>query len=151
MLSRAGSEHFLVGDPPGEPFGGDGRGLNAPVVLDTGPGEHLIDHICRQVAEQAVAEAAALARIDFADLMPEHFWQESSLTGLRTPVGRAGGTEEWLALDDATPHWLIGGRSGREVAVDVLYGLAARCPRTSWLCTCWTSRRGLVRLLPDRA
>jgi DNA segregation ATPase FtsK/SpoIIIE, S-DNA-T family len=131
MLSRAGSEHFLVGDAPGEPFGADGRGLNAPVVIDTGPGEHLIDHVCRQVAEEAVAQAAARARIDFADLMPDHFWQESSLTGLHTPVGRAGATEEWLALDDATPHWLIGGRSGSGKSVfllDVLYGLAARYP-----------------------
>jgi hypothetical protein len=92
-------------------------------VLDTGPGEHLIDHVCRQVAERAAAEAAARARIDFADLLPEHFWQESSSPVLHTPVGRAGEVEEWLALDDATPA--LADRRSQRVGQD---GVPARRP-----------------------
>ena len=51
-------------------------------------------------------------------------------TGLRTVIGRAGRRHPLtLAFDDATPHWLVGGRTGAGKTVfllDVLYGLAAR-------------------------
>ena len=52
-----------------------------------------------------------------------------SVAGLRTVVGRAGRGDAVLALDDTTPHWLVGGRTGSGKTVfllDVLYGLAAR-------------------------
>ena len=44
-------------------------------------------------------------------------------------VGRDGRRPVDLAFDDATPHWLVGGRTGAGKTVfllDVLYGLAAR-------------------------
>jgi hypothetical protein len=44
-------------------------------------------------------------------------------------IGRIGRLDATLALDDATPHWLVGGRTGSGKTVfllDVLYGLAAR-------------------------
>ncbi len=61
--------------------------------------------------------------------MPAQVWGESSITGLRTTIGREGRGEAVLTLDDATPHWLVGGRTGSGKTVfllDVLYGLASR-------------------------
>jgi hypothetical protein len=62
-------------------------------------------------------------------LIPPRLWEGSSLHGLTTGVGRDSRGEVELSFDDATPHWLIGGRTGGGKTVfllDVLYGLAAR-------------------------
>jgi DNA segregation ATPase FtsK/SpoIIIE, S-DNA-T family len=117
--------HFHVGDPPGETFGADGRGLNVPVALDPSPPVDLLDELCRRVAHRAESEGV----LEFDDLVPADLWTESSVDGLRTLVGRMGRGDAVLGLDDATPHWLIGGRTGSGKTVlllDVLYGLAAR-------------------------
>jgi hypothetical protein len=116
---------FAVGDPPRETFGADGRGLNAPVTLDAAPPEGLVEELSRHIAQRAESEGV----LNFDDLVPERLWQESSVAGLRTIVGRAGRGDAVLALDDTTPHWLVGGRTGSGKTVfllDVLYGLAAR-------------------------
>ncbi|MGH3738500.1 MAG: FtsK/SpoIIIE domain-containing protein, partial [Micromonosporaceae bacterium] len=112
-----------LGNPAGEPYGE--AGLNAPVRLEPAPDEHLVHTVCQQLA----GAAKAAEELRFADLVPETPWRASSATGLRTAVGRAGRDTVELAFDDATPHWLVGGRTGSGKTVfllDVLYGLAAR-------------------------
>ncbi|MGH3712484.1 MAG: FtsK/SpoIIIE domain-containing protein [Micromonosporaceae bacterium] len=95
------------------------------VRLDPAPAPAVVDAACRSLAE--TAKAASVLR--FADLIPAQPWRESSATGLRTAIGRADRQVVELAFDDATPHWLVGGRSGSGKTVfllDVLYGLASR-------------------------
>ncbi len=118
-------DHVRVGDVPGQPFGVAGRGLNCPVQLDPAPPDDLVGSVCRRLAEYA----AALSVIRFSQLLPDELCAESSVDGLRTLVGRSGHDLAWLSLDDATPHWLVGGRTGSGKTVfllGVLYGLAAR-------------------------
>jgi S-DNA-T family DNA segregation ATPase FtsK/SpoIIIE len=117
--------HFRVSDPARETFGADGRGLNAPVSLDPAPGGDLIEELCRRLAAKAAQDSA----LEFDDLVPADLWTESSVDGLRTVIGRIGRVDAVLALDDATPHWLVGGRTGSGKTVfllDMLYGLTAR-------------------------
>jgi hypothetical protein len=125
QLSARG-ETFHVSEPPGRArFDHAGEGLPAPLTLDSGPTPELVAHVCGRLARAA----KTLAAVDFAALMPADIWQESSATGLRTVVGRDGRERCELALDDATPHWLVGGRTGSGKTVfllNVLYGLASR-------------------------
>ncbi|MFC7545895.1 FtsK/SpoIIIE domain-containing protein [Plantactinospora sp. GCM10030261] len=117
---------FTISEPPGpHRFNPDSSGLPLPVRLDDGPPDDLVELICRRLAKTARVRAST----DFQALMPTEIWQESSITGLRTVVGRDGHTDCVLALDDTTPHWLVGGRTGSGKTVfllDVLYGLASR-------------------------
>jgi S-DNA-T family DNA segregation ATPase FtsK/SpoIIIE len=126
LTADSGSRgHFKVGDPPKEMFGADGRGMNTPVTLDLAPPAGLVDELCRRIASQVESEGA----LNFDDLVPAELWTESSVDGLKTTIGRVGRTEALLALDDATPHWLVAGRTGAGKTVfllDVLYGLTAR-------------------------
>ncbi len=126
QLTAAGGGLFGVSDPPGPyRFSADGTGLPVPVRLDAGPPDDLVEAVCRRLAKTARVQAST----DFAALMPAEIWQESSVSGLRTVVGREGRADCVLALDDATPHWLVGGRTGSGKTVfllDVLYGLASR-------------------------
>ncbi|MFI2647079.1 FtsK/SpoIIIE domain-containing protein [Micromonospora fulviviridis] len=138
---RLNERYALVGDPPGRPFSADGSGLAAPVVLDGDPAHATVTALAGQLAE-ATRRATA---VTFADLLPARRWAESSGAGLRTVLGRAvrgvrlgasdaaagaaGREPVTVAFDDATPHWLVGGRTGAGKTVfllDVLYGLAAR-------------------------
>ncbi|MCW3840846.1 FtsK/SpoIIIE domain-containing protein [Micromonospora yasonensis] len=140
---RLGERYVLVGDPPGRPYSGDGVGLAAPVVLDGDPSHATVSGLARQLA--AATRRAEV--VTFTDLLPARRWAESSAAGLRTVLGRVGrqlqlgasdaaprpgavGREPFtVAFDDATPHWLVGGRTGAGKTVfllDVLYGLAAR-------------------------
>ncbi|MEU1838899.1 FtsK/SpoIIIE domain-containing protein [Micromonospora chersina] len=138
---RLNERYALVGDPPGRPFSADGSGLAAPVVLDGDPSHATVTALAGQLA-RATWRATA---VTFADLLPARRWAESSGAGLRTVLGRAvrgvrlgasdaaggaaGREPVTVAFDDATPHWLVGGRTGAGKTVfllDVLYGLAAR-------------------------
>jgi hypothetical protein len=122
---RLDDGYAWVGDPPGAAYSGDGTGLAAPVRLDGDPPAALVTRLAAELGETARRASA----LDFADLLPAERWTESSVDGLRTVIGRAGRDELSLAFDDATPHWLVGGRTGAGKTVfllDVLYGLAAR-------------------------
>ncbi len=125
-LTASNGGVFTVSDPPGQHrFSSDDSGLAVPVRLDAGPPDTLVEAVCRRLAKSARVQTAT----DFTMLMPDEIWQQSSIDGLRTVVGREGRTECVLALDDATPHWLVGGRTGSGKTVfllDVLYGLASR-------------------------
>lgn len=114
-----------LSDPAGGRFSAEGRGLAAPVALDGEPPTALIGHVTEVVGEQVRRDTA----LSFVDLVPPRLWTESSVDGLRTVIGRAGRSPVELAFDDATPHWLVGGRTGSGKTVfllDVLYSLAAR-------------------------
>ncbi|GAB3810875.1 FtsK/SpoIIIE domain-containing protein [Micromonospora zhanjiangensis] len=114
-----------IGEPAGERYSADGTGLPAPVRLDGDPPDDVIVQLANALGETA-RRAGALT---FADLLPDQLWTESSVDGLRTVVGRTGREPATLAFDDATPHWLVGGRTGAGKTVfllDVLYGLATR-------------------------
>jgi hypothetical protein len=120
-----GNGAFRVGDPPGDVFAAEGGGLAVPVNLDGAPPSDLVDELCRHVAHRAESEGV----LEFGDLVPEQIWSESSIAGLSTLIGRIGRGDAVVALDDATPHWLVGGRTGAGKTVfllDILYGLAAR-------------------------
>ncbi|MGN9917769.1 FtsK/SpoIIIE domain-containing protein [Micromonospora palomenae] len=122
---RLDERYAWVGDPPGYPFGDDGTGLAVPVLLDGDPPQEAV----RSLAGRLAAAVRRDAALHVADLLPERRWTESARAGLRTVVGRAGREPVTLAFDDATPHWLVGGRTGAGKTVflvDVLYGLAAR-------------------------
>ncbi|KKK04450.1 FtsK/SpoIIIE domain-containing protein [Micromonospora sp. HK10] len=138
---RLGERYARVGDPPGAPFSVDGTGLAAPVVFDGDPSHATVTALARRLA----AATRAAEAVTFADLLPARRWTESSGPGLRTVLGRAvrvpgpggpavaspgaGREPVVVAFDDATPHWLVGGRTGAGKTVlllDVLYGLAAR-------------------------
>ncbi|MFC4020227.1 FtsK/SpoIIIE domain-containing protein [Micromonospora sp. GCM10011542] len=130
---RLTERYAHVGDPPGAPFSADGSGLAAPVLLDGDPPPASV----RALAEHLGAATRRTDTMNFAELLPERRWAESAGNGLRTVIGRAGRAEVTVAFDtamtvafdDATPHWLVGGRTGAGKTVfllDVLYGLAAR-------------------------
>ncbi|MET8279201.1 FtsK/SpoIIIE domain-containing protein [Micromonospora sp. NPDC005174] len=122
---RLAEGYAQVGDPAGMPFSADGSGLAAPVLLDGDPPPASV----RALAEHVGAAARRADALPFAALLPERRWAESAANGLRTVVGRAGPAPLTVAFDDATPHWLVGGRTGAGKTVfllDVLYGLAAR-------------------------
>ena len=114
----------IVGNPPGGSFGADGW-LNSPVQLDRDPPATLIDDICRVVGAQA--QNAATLRL--TDLLPTETWQSDATDGLVTTIGLTGHAPLTLRLNDLTPHWLIGGRSGAgktALLINVLYGLCSR-------------------------
>ncbi|MEU7977382.1 FtsK/SpoIIIE domain-containing protein [Micromonospora sp. NPDC049081] len=122
---RLDERYARIGDPPGQPFSADGTGLPVPVLLDGDPPAGAVQALADQLGAQVRRDTA----LHLADLLPERRWTESARAGLRTVVGRSGRTPVVLAFDDATPHWLVGGRTGAGKTVfllDVLYGLAAR-------------------------
>ena len=104
--------------------------LPLPVRLDAPPPPSLTRAVYGSRAQQR-REAGELS---VGDLVPEELWTASSRDGLTTVIGRdqagrATGGDVEVSFDDATPHWLIGGRTGGGKTVfllDVLYGLASR-------------------------
>jgi hypothetical protein len=115
--------YALVGDPPGASFGA-AMALNAPVYLDPDPPIETVRQVTEQVAALMPPPGSTLA-----ELLPAEPWQESSAEGLAAVVGRAGDHPLTLRLNDLTPHWLIGGRSGAgktAYLLNVLYGLSTR-------------------------
>ncbi|GAA1036417.1 FtsK/SpoIIIE domain-containing protein [Virgisporangium ochraceum] len=122
----ANADLFIVSETPADvPLDRQGGGLACPVRLADPPIDGLIEAVCHPLANAARTHTA----VDFTGLMPPKIWTESSASGLRTVVGREGRAWCELALDDATPHWLVAGRTGAGKTVfllDVLYGLTSR-------------------------
>ena len=105
--------------------GKEGTAFNFPVVLDPPPPDAVIAAVCGPLAAQARAES----ELTFAELLVDPSWQESSAAGLATPIGRKGRAPHVVRFDDATPHWMVGGRSGSgktNFLLDVLAGLTVR-------------------------
>ncbi|WP_422734602.1 FtsK/SpoIIIE domain-containing protein [Micromonospora sp. WMMD558] len=108
------------GDPPG--------GLNSPVFVEPDPPPDLVGTVCRRLADQVEAGS----RLALADLLPgqdEPLWTATSVGGLSTTVGDAGGRPVSLGFTELTPHWLVSGRSGAgrsTFLTTALLGLTAR-------------------------
>jgi hypothetical protein len=121
-----GEDLFALSEGPGfDRLDAQGGGLACPVQLADGPVEGLVEMVCRPLASAARVQHS----VDFAALMPAEIWTGASSNGLSTTIGREGRAWRELALDDVTPHWLVGGRTGSGKTVfllDVLYGLASR-------------------------
>ena len=99
--------------------------IPAPVHLDPPPPPDLTKRVYSKLAQ--VHHRQSHVAVD--DIIPADQWNQSSISGLSTAIGRDASGPMTLSLDDATPHWLIGGRTGSGKTVfllDVLYGLAAR-------------------------
>jgi DNA segregation ATPase FtsK/SpoIIIE, S-DNA-T family len=141
-----------VGDPPGTTFAASAltaapgtprmpARLNAPAYLDPDPPAELVRRVCGELA----AQLAARSRLGVADLLEPGAGvpdggaatarvasPHPSTDGLSTVVGRTGEEPAVLRFDDATPHWMVGGRSGSgktAFLLDVLYGLCSRYGR----------------------
>ncbi|HEY1485473.1 MAG TPA: FtsK/SpoIIIE domain-containing protein, partial [Micromonosporaceae bacterium] len=145
-LAASGPEarlHLLIGDWPGGGrrlahathvrFSGAATVIESPylgtptsaVQLDRDPPASIIESICELVGAQA--KAAATLRL--TDLLPTETWQSDAADGLVTTIGVTGNAPLSLRLNDLTPHWLIGGRSGAgktALLIDLLYGLCSR-------------------------
>ncbi|NLU77552.1 TraM recognition domain-containing protein [Micromonospora sp. HNM0581] len=124
-MLRLSDGYAWVGDPPGMPFSADGSGLAVPVTLDGDPPPTSVAALAARLGEAARRGEV----VGFADLLPQRRWSVSARAGLRTVVGRAGRDPFVMGFDDATPHWLVGGRTGAGKTVfllDVLYALATR-------------------------
>ncbi|MGH8791127.1 MAG: FtsK/SpoIIIE domain-containing protein, partial [Stackebrandtia sp.] len=117
-------EHLKVGNPPNAPFGVR-DGLAAPVTCDP----PLETDYLRAESVRIAELAKTAAQLHFSDLAPDELWRENPAEGLVTVAGRDAQGVVRLSFDDATPHWLVGGRTGGGKTVfllDILYGLAAR-------------------------
>lgn len=117
-------DFMQVGNPPNAPFGTRG-GLAAPVAFEAPLDASYIRAEAFRIGEMA----KAAAQLGFADLMPEQLWSGDPAEGVWAFAGRDSQGPVKLSFDDATPHWLIGGRTGGGKTVfllDVLYGLSAR-------------------------
>jgi S-DNA-T family DNA segregation ATPase FtsK/SpoIIIE len=119
------AQRLLVGDDQMQVAA---LGPDVLVEPDGEPDGGTIGNLCRQLAG-AYEEERKRRTPTLAGILPEQRWQESSVDELRAVVGHEGNRPFSVALNDATPHWFIGGRSGSGKTVfllDTLYSLAAR-------------------------
>ncbi|CAM3208759.1 FtsK/SpoIIIE domain-containing protein [Stackebrandtia soli] len=101
------------------------QGIPVPVTFDGEPPPGVTGNVYSRLCERR----RDATRLDMTALLPSDHGGASSVAGLSTVVGRDARGDVVLSFDDATPHWLIGGRTGGGKTVfllDVLYGLAAR-------------------------
>lgn len=123
-VMRAADGRVTITNPPAAPFG-RGEGLAAPVDWPETPDPSFVAGEAQRLAERAKAAAT----LTFADLIPAQPESGDPSKGLEVLIGRDAAGEVRLRFDDATPHWLVGGRTGGGKTVfllDVLYGLASR-------------------------
>ncbi|MFG3342572.1 FtsK/SpoIIIE domain-containing protein [Glycomyces sp. NPDC048151] len=128
-LPQAAVMHAFEGrveitNPPAAPFG-RGERLAAPVDWPETPDPVFVSGEAQRLAERAKAAAT----LTFSDLIPAQPESGDPAKGLEVLIGRDAAGEVRLRFDDATPHWLVGGRTGGGKTVfllDVLYGLASR-------------------------
>ncbi|HEU5127828.1 MAG TPA: FtsK/SpoIIIE domain-containing protein [Glycomyces sp.] len=123
VMHQAGDRVEVAG-PPAAPVS-RGERLAAPVAWpESADPSHLAEAAAR-LAERA----RAAATLRFGDLVPDVPLSEDPANGLEVLIGRDAAGEVRMRFDDATPHWLVGGRTGGGKTVfllDVLYGLASR-------------------------
>lgn len=115
---------YRVDNPPTAPFS-RGDGLEADVVIPAGPGTSFLHGEAQRLADQSKAAMS----LTFADLVPVEPGSADPAHAVEVPIGRDSLGEVRLRFDDATPHWLVAGRTGGGKTVfilDVLYGLASR-------------------------
>ena len=123
-VMHAVGDRVEVSHPPAAPFG-RGERLAAPVAWPQAPDPAFVAGEAQRLAERA----RAAATLTFADLIPAQPESGDPSRGLEVLIGRDAAGEVRLRFDDATPHWLVGGRTGGGKTVfllDVLYGLASR-------------------------
>src|SRR5690606_8969149 len=123
VLHQVG-EHVEVAGPAATPIS-RGERLAAPVAWPDGADP---SHLARE-ADRLAERARAAATLRFADLIPPAPLRGDPSNGLEVLIGRDAAGEVRMRFDDATPHWLIGGRTGGGKTVfllDVLYGLVSR-------------------------
>ncbi|GAA2269310.1 FtsK/SpoIIIE domain-containing protein [Glycomyces scopariae] len=123
-VMHAVGDRVEVTNPPAAPFGRGDR-LAAPVAWPDAPDPSFVAGEAARLAERAKAAAT----LSFADLIPPAPESGDPARGLEVLIGRDAAGEVRLRFDDATPHWLVGGRTGGGKTVfllDVLYGLASR-------------------------
>jgi hypothetical protein len=121
---HAADGHVTITNPPAAPYGRGDR-LAAPVDWPETPDPSFVSGEAQRLAERAKAAAT----LTFADLVPAQPESGDPARGLEVLIGRDAAGEVRLRFDDATPHWLVGGRTGGGKTVfllDVLYGLASR-------------------------
>ncbi|WP_100448877.1 FtsK/SpoIIIE domain-containing protein [Glycomyces xiaoerkulensis] len=117
-------DHVAVANPPSAPIS-RGERLAVPAAWPEPADPSFLAGEAARLAERA-KEAATLT---FDDLIPDVPLSEDPANGLEVLIGRDGAGEVRLRFDDATPHWMVGGRTGGGKTVfllDVLYGLASR-------------------------
>ncbi|GAB3234521.1 FtsK/SpoIIIE domain-containing protein [Glycomyces halotolerans] len=117
-------DHVEVANPPAAPVSRAER-LAVPVAWPESADASFLAGEAARLAERA-RQAATLT---FDDLIPDVPLSEDPAAGLEVLIGRDAAGEVRLRFDDATPHWLVGGRTGGGKTVfllDVLYGLASR-------------------------
>ncbi|GAB3994358.1 FtsK/SpoIIIE domain-containing protein [Glycomyces albus] len=116
--------HVEVSNPPAAPVS-QGARLAIPAAWPEAADPAFTAGEAARLAERA-REAATLA---FGDLIPDAPLSGDPASGLEVLIGRDAAGEVRMRFDDATPHWLVGGRTGGGKTVfllDVLYGLASR-------------------------
>jgi len=97
------------------------------VTLDPPPPAELVTAACKAIAEDVTAGPPPA---DFADLMPDKPWTESSAESLVAPIGEGpDGRLVDVLLGDDPPHALIGGPSGSGKTNLIYAWLAALCAR----------------------
>ncbi|MFD1149690.1 FtsK/SpoIIIE domain-containing protein [Saccharothrix hoggarensis] len=85
-------------------------GKHVTVTLDPPFPRALVPRACAAIADKREERRNRLST--FADLLPEHLWQENSSAGVVAPVGFLEGEPVHVGLGDTSPHALIGGPSG---------------------------------------
>ena len=85
-------------------------GKHVAVALDPPLPRAQVPRACAAIADKREERRNRLST--FADLLPEHFWRESSAAGVLAPVGFLEGEPVHVGLGDTSPHALIGGPSG---------------------------------------
>ncbi|THV42984.1 FtsK/SpoIIIE domain-containing protein [Glycomyces buryatensis] len=123
-VMHAVAGHVEVSNPPSAPIS-RGERLAAPVAWPEASDPSYLAGEAQRLAERA----RAAATLTFADLIPAAPESGDPSDGLEVLIGRDAAGPVRLRFDDATPHWLIGGRTGGGKTVfllDVLYGLASR-------------------------
>ncbi|MEO6084371.1 MAG: FtsK/SpoIIIE domain-containing protein [Umezawaea sp.] len=85
-------------------------GKHVTVELDPPFPRTQVPRACATIADKREERRSRFGT--FKDLLPEHYWLESSSAGVVAPVGYQDGEPVALGLGDTSPHALIGGPSG---------------------------------------